>query len=55
LIHCSAVPRRWWNRTTAPPIAWFIVGLIFTVFAAAAVLYQAGQDRKKQAMATDGR
>ena len=39
----------WAMQTRRNPVGWFIVGFIFSVFAAAAVLYQAGQDRKKPA------
>lgn len=38
----------WALQTKRSPIAWFIVGVIFTVLAAMAMLFQAGRDRKTQ-------
>jgi len=38
----------WAMNTRRNPVGWFILGFIFSVFAAMAVLYLTGQDRKKQ-------
>jgi len=46
----ATVAALWAIDTKRNPVGWFIVGLLFTVLAAFAVLYQASQDQKKMAV-----
>jgi len=47
VVPYTTVCALWAIYTPRNPVGWFIVGLLFTIFAAMAVLYQASRDRRE--------